>query len=292
MCNNGIVFSGGGVKAIAYIGVIKAFEEENIEFDKIAGTSAGSIIASMYACGFSSDEMYKIIKKNIKKIKYLDMSSLFTIINKTLSFNICKILGLNNGKKLYNILHDTFIQKGIYNISQVPKDLIIPSVNITKENLYIFYSKDIKDLSRKNIIYKNNISLAKCILCSCSFPGVFVPGLIDGDYFVDGGVIENVPWKELKNIGANKVLSICFEDICDDKCEINKSKIDNVFDVLQKSFKVLSHDFREYEIKGAEYIFNIKLPKYKLLEDVDIDFLVNEGYRQIKEKIDEIKFFV
>ena len=291
MCN-GIVFSGGGVKAIAYIGVIKALEEENIYFEKIAGTSAGSIIASMYACGFTSIEMKEVVLKNINKIKYFDISSFFTIAQNVLSFNIDKILGLNNGKKLYNILYDTFIQKGIYNISQVPKDLIIPSVNITNDKLYIFYSKDIKNFSRKNIIYKNNISLSKCILASSSFPGVFGPTKIEDEFFVDGGVIENIPWKELKNIGVNKIFNLCFEEICDESCIDKNKKIDNMFDVLQKSFKILSDKFKEYEMYGAEYVLNIKLPKMKLLEKINVEHLIEEGYRQAKEQIEEIKFFI
>ena len=164
--NNGLALSGGGVKAISYIGVLKAFEENNISFDKIAGTSAGSIIASLYAGGFSSLEMIKIIKKNISKIKYVDIRSALDIGKLILSFKYKNILGLNNGKSLENILHDTFIQKGIYNICQIEKELIIPAVNITNEKLYVFYSKDVFDTGDSKIVYKNNLLPSKY---SCKF---------------------------------------------------------------------------------------------------------------------------
>ena len=53
----GLCLSGGGIKGAAHIGVIKALEEENIKIDCISGTSSGSIVAAMYAMGYSSNEM-------------------------------------------------------------------------------------------------------------------------------------------------------------------------------------------------------------------------------------------
>ena len=61
--NLGLSLSGGGVKGAAHIGVIKALEEENIKIDCIAGTSSGSIVASLYAMGFCADEIYTLLKK-------------------------------------------------------------------------------------------------------------------------------------------------------------------------------------------------------------------------------------
>ena len=60
---NGLCLAGGGVKGAAHIGAIKVFEEKGIKFDYVAGTSSGSIVAALYASGFTSDEMLKIFKK-------------------------------------------------------------------------------------------------------------------------------------------------------------------------------------------------------------------------------------
>ena len=59
----GLCLAGGGVKGAAHIGVLKAFEEENIKFNYIAGTSSGSIVSALYACGFSADEIYNIAQE-------------------------------------------------------------------------------------------------------------------------------------------------------------------------------------------------------------------------------------
>ena len=48
----GIALSGGGIRGIAHAGVLKALEDNNIKFDIIGGTSAGSLIASLYAMGY------------------------------------------------------------------------------------------------------------------------------------------------------------------------------------------------------------------------------------------------
>jgi len=65
----GLCFSGGGIKGAAHIGVLKAFEEENIKIDFISGTSSGSIIATMYAIGYKPEEIYYLIKKYAKEKK-------------------------------------------------------------------------------------------------------------------------------------------------------------------------------------------------------------------------------
>ena len=68
----GLVLSGGGSKGAAHIGVIKAFKEENISIDYISGTSSGSIIASLYALGYSPEEMKSIFLKYCKNITDID----------------------------------------------------------------------------------------------------------------------------------------------------------------------------------------------------------------------------
>ena len=59
---NGLCLAGGGVKGAAHIGVIKALEEEKIKFKYIGETSSGSIVACLYACGFTADEIYEIFR--------------------------------------------------------------------------------------------------------------------------------------------------------------------------------------------------------------------------------------
>ena len=71
----GLCFSGGGIKVASHIGALKALEEKNIKFDCVSGASSGSIIATLYALGYNSDEMWKMFQKYYKKI-YEDIKML------------------------------------------------------------------------------------------------------------------------------------------------------------------------------------------------------------------------
>ena len=78
----GLSLSGGGIKGVSHIGAIKALDEAGIKFDYISGTSSGSIVATLYACGYNTDEIYNIFKKYAKSINedyvikkdYIDLS--------------------------------------------------------------------------------------------------------------------------------------------------------------------------------------------------------------------------
>ena len=78
----GVCLAGGGVKGAAHIGALKAMEENNIKIDCISGTSSGSIVAMLYAVGYSSNEIKNIFTENAKKIKYIDFKNICNIIKR------------------------------------------------------------------------------------------------------------------------------------------------------------------------------------------------------------------
>ena len=281
----GICFAGGGIKGVAHIGALKALEEENIKFDYIAGTSSGSIVACLYSVGYNSDEIYEIFKKYINKINYFEIKNVIKLIFGILIKRKIIITGLNSGKKIEKLINKECAKKEINNINQINKNLLIPCVNLKTGDVYIFSS--IKNRNRKeysdNIIYKNNINIGKAVRASCSYPGVFSPCIIEDNYMVDGGIRENVPWKELKQCGAQKVISIIFQN------EIKeKNKID-MFDVISGSMELLCRELSNYELNGADYLLKIKTKNIQLLDKTKLDYLYNLGYIETKGKIKQIK---
>ena len=282
--NYGICFSGGGIKGAAHIGAIKALEEENLKFNYISGTSSGSIIATLYAAGYSSDEMLKFFKKYAKKIKYVDPKNILILLINLFIKRKIVIKGFNEGTIIERLLNKELNKKNIRNISDIKKELLIPSIDINTGEINVFISKENRAKYLDNIIYINNVNIGKAVRASCSYPVVFSPCKIDGKQLVDGGLRENVPWKLTKEKGADKVLSIIFDE---EKNKKNYCK--NILEVASNSLGILCHEISNYDLEGADYLLKIKTEKVQLLDYKKIDELYLKGYKQTKQKIKEIK---
>lgn len=185
----GLSLSGGGIKGFSHIGAIKALEEANIKFDYISGTSSGSIVAALYACSYTTEEIYNIFKKYVNEIKYIDLINIKKFFKNLITFKGIQIDGLNSGTKIKKLVTKVCMQKGITNINQVKMPLVIPAVNLRTEELYVF-SNNILENRSSNIKYINNIDLGTAVQASCSYPGVFSPCRYKQDLLVDGGIAE------------------------------------------------------------------------------------------------------
>ena len=133
----GLCLSGGGIKAAAHIGALKAFEEENLKFDCVSGASSGSIVATMYALGFNSDEMWKMFKEFAPKIKYFQWKNIIKLVLGIIFKREIIIDGLNSGKVIEKIINEICYKKNIYNISQIDMPLLISMVDLQKGTVYI-----------------------------------------------------------------------------------------------------------------------------------------------------------
>ena len=169
----GLAFGGGGTKGFAHIGAIKAFEENGITFDEVSGTSVGSIAATFYAFGLTSQEMMQ----KAKSIKVSD------IRNSKLFFVPSKTDGLENFIK--NSIGDAYFE-------DMKKPLTIVAV----------------DLKSAQEVHLTKGNVAKAVAGSCAVPGIFNP--VDfGEYrLADGGLQNTIPADVLRNNGCRYVISI------------------------------------------------------------------------------------
>ncbi len=269
----GLALSGGGVKGAAHIGVIKAFEEANVKVDYIGGTSSGSIVATLYAAGYKSDEIYDIFKKYCKNIKYVDIKNIFKLIFGIVTTGTIVIDGLNSGKAINKLVNKMCIKKNIYNIYDIKMPLIIPSVNMNTGEVVCFCSKKIRAFSN-NTVFVNDVEIGNAVQASCSFPAVFSPCDYKNSKLIDGGIRENVPWREVELLGADKVISVIFEN------EVDKSCCKNLIDVSFRSYELMCKELSKYELNGSDYFIKINSEKVSLLDMSKIDEFYRLGYEE------------
>ncbi len=274
----GLALSGGGAKGAAHIGVLKAFEEEKIKINYIGGTSSGSIVATLYAAGFTADEIYYIFKKYCKKIKYVELKNIFKLIFGIALTGTITIDGLNSGKSIKKLINKICKEKNIYNIDDIKMPLAVPCVDMNAGDVICFTSSKIRAFS-DNTIFINDANIGECVQASGSFPSVFSPCDFNNRKLIDGGIRENVPWRELKYLGTDKVVSIVFENEVDNSC------CKNLVDVAFRSFELMGKELSKYELSGADYLIKIKSKKISLLDMSKIDYFYELGYTEAKRFI-------
>lgn len=155
----GIVLSGGGARGFAHIGVLKALNEHRIFPDSISAVSAGSIVGALYADGYSPDEIYSIFAK-------LDLYKLLKFYKP--AFGLLRADGLK--KILQHYLHATTFEE-----LKIP--LQVTATNFTKAKAVQF----------------NSGNLIDAVMASCAIPLAIKPMMINGEYYVDGGLMNNLP---------------------------------------------------------------------------------------------------
>ena len=100
----GIALAGGGIRGIAHAGVVKALEEKNIKIDAIGGTSAGSIVATLYAMGYKPYYIYILFKKYAQEIINLGNVQIVNGIGSFIKNKKVGIAGINDGTPLEKML--------------------------------------------------------------------------------------------------------------------------------------------------------------------------------------------
>ena len=167
----GLALSGGGTRGFAHIGVLRAFEEEHIKFDCVAGTSAGSLIGAMYCADVPCEQMIEEAKQVSRK----ELVGKF-LINSD-SANIAKVANRLLADKTF-------------------KQLSVPFAAV---------AVDISD-GQEVVLTKG--AVARAVSASCAVPALFKPVEIDGMVLVDGGLLNNMPADVCRTMGAEIVIGV------------------------------------------------------------------------------------
>ena len=156
-------FHGGGVRGAAHIGAIKALEENDIKIDAIAGTSAGSIVAALYAMGYNTDEMIKLFRYFSKSVMSISPKYIFA---ESKNIREIQLGGLTSSYNLEAAIEESARYKSIKNIQDIGMPIAIPATDLISDKEIIFTNNN--NVSGEE--YIKDIEIAKAVRASSTFP--------------------------------------------------------------------------------------------------------------------------
>ena len=243
----GIAFSGGGARGAAHCGALQAFHEFGIKPDVLAGTSVGSIVATLYSAGYTPKQMIRLF------------------------------LGLNFFK---DIVMPTVPKGGLFD-SKPLVDLIRKNVSYTRlEDLPIPTYLVASDLEHGVPKVFSKGEIAPRVVASCSIPVIFRPMSINGIHYVDGGAFLTLPVSVLRD-KCEKVIALNLNHLEEDKYK------DNLVSVAYRSFMMMMVSNITADAEQADLYIELDTYGCTAVEMDKIEDLFFRGYDSTVKVLEE-----
>ena len=250
--NLGIVLSGGGIKGMAHIGVLKALNEHEVFPDFVSGASSGALVGALYANGVNFDEMLHFFKET-PLFKY----NFFTL-NKP---------GLFDTEKYAKYLQSYF-----------------PEDDFKGLNLHL--SVSITNLQSGEYEIVSQGELIKILLASAALPPVFSPVTINGQLYADGGIMNNFPAEPLFKM-CDYVFGCCTTSLR----FLDKKELKNSYQLSQRATILMMHASIEQKFKNINYLFLPQsLDKIGVLDKKAIEKAFTIGYEYASKQLEISSF--
>lgn len=277
----GIALAGGGIRGIAHAGVLKALEDNRIKVEAIAGTSAGSIVATLYAMGYKPYYIYVLFKKYAQEIINIGNAPIINGIGSLVKRKKIGISGLNDGTLMEKMFNELALRKGVRVIGDIRRmPLVISTVDIAEAKEYILTNYAQRDNYCDN--YITEIGIGKAVRASSSFPAFFCPCEYKNHIFMDGGVLDNTPVLPLKQVYNEKVIAVNFEA---DPVEIDS----DVMDITMKTLDIMGNKISEKSFEQSDLILTVPTDRAGLFDIEKLDKCYKFGYETVMKNIDKIR---
>lgn len=281
----GLVLSGGGAKGFAHIGVLKALEENEIDIDYIGGTSMGSIVGVLYAAGYSAKEIENIVT-DMRFDQYMDAEiarsdkpffqkendDKYAVKLPVVANKITLPSGWSNGQNVMNQL-----SKYLQHVSKIDDFNLFPTPFLCIAT----------DLENGEQVLLNKGDLVQAIRAGAAFPTVVKPIEIDDKLLVDGGLVNNFPIEEVKNLGADFIIGV---DVSSNKL-YDKKELQSVVKIMEQmvSYQMVNEDIAAKKKLADIYIHPLDESKYTTFSFDKAEEIIQFGYDTAMEQIDQIK---
>ncbi|MGS0706090.1 patatin-like phospholipase family protein [Acinetobacter sp. ANC 3781] len=223
-----LVLGSGGARGYAHIGVIQVLEQQGIHPDFIVGTSAGSIVGSIYASGKTANEL-RDIALNMKAHDVRDVK--------------LDIKGFFDGKKVENYVNQQ--------VNNTPLELL-------KTPMYVV-ATELKEGKKVVFNYGNT---GQAVRASVSIPSMFVPTKIGTDEYVDGGLVSPVPVDVARDLGADIIIAV------DILAQPMHTETSNVWGLFNQNINIMQNHLAREELKHADIVIQPDLREKAHIFDV------------------------
>jgi NTE family protein len=278
----GVVLSGGGAKGFAHIAVLRRLEELKIPVDYIGGTSMGSIIAALYAMGYTVDEL-EAIARDTDWTRYFE--------NKPERDNT-------------NLIQKLYFHEYPFNLNITKDGISAPRglVNGQKTGLFLSrlswgaqYIKDYSELpipficvatdfeSGTGTVFDKGI-LAQSLRASMAIPSVFDPVEIDGKVYLDGGVVNNFPVREVKKMGADIIIGVDVSSRLYKQEDLTSAPV-----IMEQAISFLGESKTMKQRELCDILILPQVNKYSALDFESTDEIIKKGDEAVLQQMDKLK---
>jgi NTE family protein len=212
----GLALGGGAARGFAHVGVIQVLEEAGIRPALVAGTSAGSLVAAIYASGKNGKQLQQVAE-TMEEVTIADWT--LPLFNR----------GMLRGDALARYVNSQVTAKLI---EDMPLPLGIVATNLSSGQSVLFQRGD----------------TGTAVRASSAVPGVFQPVKISGHDYVDGGLVSPVPVRAARQMGAELVIAVDISSPADGNV------LGGTLDVLLQTFTIMVNSINTFELKDADIV--------------------------------------
>ena len=263
----GLVLGGGGARGLAHIGVVQVLEEHGIYFDRIAGTSAGSIVGCALSSTMTPDDILHLINMEMTPPKWIQKLPSGTSWYLFMDFRRGRI-----DPKLRRYLHD-------YDLEQ----LIVPVCTVAV------------DLVHGNQVVSTSGDAVSKICASANHPLFGSPIMKDDQALVDGGILNNVPATVLRNQGADFILTIDVGSELDSKFGKMKKGRNGLLvrkvgymSTLLRVLDIIQRGHSKTHIAQSDFVIVPKCASYPFEDFTKADELAVIGREAAEESVEDL----
>jgi len=244
-----LALGGGAARGFAHIGVIKALEAQGIVPDIVVGTSAGSVVGSLYASGMSGFDLQKVALQMEE-----EMVADWTLPDR----------GVLKGEALQDFINQKVNNRSI---QQMPKPLGVVATDLQSGELVLFR--------------RGNTGMA--VRASSAVPGMFQPVEISGREYVDGGLTSPVPAESARAMGADFVIAVDISNVA------RGDKLTGTLDVLLQTFSIMGHAISLHQLEDADVVIRPKTTAVSSTDFAGRHLAIMEGEKAAAAIMPELK---